>query len=99
MEALGEVVVRDEVGRGVFHDDVEFPEVVEREAVVFANAEDAIDVFVADAGDAEEGFARCGVDVDGEELGVGLRAQADLGSSVRERSGLASEVSSEASKP
>ena len=39
--------------------------------MVLADAEDALDVAVADAGDAEERFARGGVDIDGEELGVG----------------------------
>ncbi len=67
----GEVVVGDEVGKGILDADVELAEVVEGEAVVFADGEDALDVSVADAGDAEEGLAGGGVDVDGEELGVG----------------------------
>lgn len=65
------MVVGDEVGEGTFDADVQLAEVVEGEAVVLADGEDAVDVFVADAGDAEEGFAGGGVDVDGKELRVG----------------------------
>ncbi len=41
--------------------------------MVLADAEDALYVSIADAGDAEEGFAWRGVDVDREELGMGFR--------------------------
>ena len=41
--------------------------------MISANAEDAINVSIADSGNAEESFPWGGVDVDGEELGMGFR--------------------------
>ena len=52
----GEVVDGDEVGESGFGADVEFAEVFQAEGMVAANLEDALDVAVADAGDAEERF-------------------------------------------
>ena len=77
----------DEKSAGELEADVELAEVVKREAVIAADTDDFVGIGVADAGNAEDAFARRGIDVDGKELAGWVRAQVVLGSSRKGKLG------------
>ena len=47
---------------------IQFAQVCHPEAVIAANAQNAVDISVAEAGDAQQRFAWCGVDIHGEKF-------------------------------
>ena len=68
-----EVISRDDPRRDAPDADVKPAKVFKSEAVILADAKDALDVSITEARDAQHRFTRCGIDVDGEGFRVTAR--------------------------